>query len=153
MTKTLLITPFIVSAILLFGACGTQQQSHEQPVFVQIDPAAPMNSWPLGMTSGELVVKHGCIRVQTVSDGAKTLIFPLSYTLKYARGRWQIHGRNGSVWGKIGDSKEIGGGPIAHPDLVNRMVTVQDRQRCPGVFWLVLPDDRMDMIPRNQTSP
>lgn len=153
MTKALFGTALIVGAMSLLGGCDAQQHSRAQPVFVQIDPAAPMNSWPLAMTSGELVVKNGCIKVQTASDGAKTLIFPLSYTLKPTAGGWKILDRNGAVWGEIGDARDIGGGPVAHPDLVNRMVTAADRQRCPGVFWLVLPDDRMDMIPRNQPTP
>lgn len=131
------------------AGCGSRHESVPPPALIRIDPTAAINSWPLGLTTGRLILNGDCVQAQT-ADGTINLIFPASFSVANVGGRWRIADRNGDVWGTLGESLQIGGGPVASREQVDAFVPKMDRQRCPGDYWLVLPDDPMDLLPRNQ---
>lgn len=124
------------------------------PHIVMLNPSAAINSWPLAVIEGEIVIEEGCIKVKPGGGGANAvLIFVPSFKLKDLESGWAIVNRHGETWGKIGETRRIGGAIIDSAEVISRYLTPTDRQICPGPYWLVTPDEPVDLLPRNQPSP
>lgn len=147
-------TVWIVILSQVIAGCAQESRLVAVPNLVTLVPDAAINSWPLGVTEGAVIVEGGCAKVDRVGAQAPdaALVFPPSFKLREIEQGWAIVNRRGDIWGTVGETKRIGGAEL-HPEVASRFVTTADRERCPGAFWLVLPDDPLDLMPRNQPAP
>lgn len=152
-----ILSLFVVGCAALISGCSSQSTSEiAGPRLVTLNPNASINSWPLGVTHGQVAIENGCVVAASGVDpeASVTLIFPPSFkVVGEAAAGWAIVDGRGDVWGRVGESRAIGGGVIEHPEVVTRFVTVADRESCPGPYWIVKPNDPLDLIPRNQPTP
>ena len=84
---------------------------------------------------GELVIEHGCIRVEKIDGVDLLLIWPPGFELSVDGGDVRISDDTGTSL-SVGEEVRIGGGgaPLA---LVQVLVEQPLPNDCPGPYWVV----------------
>ena len=145
--------------VLLFSAlalgCG-REDPLSPPILVATDPDAEINAWPLGLTRGRVVIDENCIKLDRspAQPDMVTLVFPPDYRLRKSRKGWDIITSRADTWGVVGAEREIGGGSLTDDSVVSHYVSAELKGQCLGPYWLVTPEDPVELQPRNiQPSP
>lgn len=94
---------------------------------------------PTGVLEGILVLRDGCIWIETREQEALLALWPPGWVpVKVSERLVEIRDSTGMRFGEIGDQVKVGGGEIADQDHVSKLVGRDPPLACRGhKAWLV----------------
>lgn len=140
-------TRLLPIAFAILACCG---HASEPYLATQQRPFARGDTYHLALASGRLILRSGCIAIESrLPDGGlntRTLVFPHGYRLKEREGRWQVMDTKSRQRARLGEPFEGGGGEISRPPegpggLLEARIGKEAIARCQGPYFAVNPTD------------
>jgi hypothetical protein len=87
------------------------------------------------LISGELVVTHGCLRVDDKYGNNMLLVWPPGFSTRTEKGIIHVLDSTDKIVASVGDWIEVGGGEVPMPTYLGLVDPLPEN--CPGPYWLV----------------
>lgn len=121
-----------------------------RPYLVVSVPSDRPDVWRLALRQGTIKAMRSCIAIATSTtkgtSESSTIIFPAKYPYSLEQdpdGRWVISDSRGKKWAAIGDKVAIGGRVVENVSELDKLITNEDRRKCPGPYWELTPSEAL----------
>lgn len=122
----------VVVSIMAAGCGGNIHSS--TPFFPSL--SQPETVYPLGDTSGKLVLEDDCLLLKPVIGDSHVLVWPYGYSIETVGGEIQIIDDGGNVVASVGDTIKVGGGEIS-AETAEEVIGQPLPDDCVGPYWIV----------------